>query len=50
MVAPQPIENQQHSYEIFEQKHWSHVQGVRLNHTIFAREERAARVGNGTAL
>ena len=28
----------------------THVQGVRLNHTIFAREERAARVGNGTSL
>jgi hypothetical protein len=28
----------------------AHVQGVRLNHAIFAGEERFVSVGNGTAL
>jgi hypothetical protein len=28
----------------------THVQGVRLNHTIFAREERSAMLGDCTPL
>jgi len=43
--APRPLLLEQRVYGRI-----PHVQGIVLNHMIFAGEERSASVGNGTAL